>query len=368
MTIPAGLLPEGLRDRLPPEAAAQTRIVRALLDTIAAHGYDLVSPPLVEFEEGLAGRLTTGRAKDLLRFVDPVSQRTLALRPDITIQVGRIASTRLANAPRPLRLAYGGPVLKLRASQLAPAREITQVGAELIGRDSVAAACEIVRVAVEALRAAGVRAITVDLTLPDLVDTLASRVLTAEQIAKLKTLLDMKDAGALIAEGFDSWLPLMASTGPIRDSLEKLRAFDHAGLLTSRIEGIAAVADAIGDAARVTIDPTERHGFEYQSWFGFSLFADGISDEIGRGGSYSVIHPDNVQEAAIGFSLYPDALLESPIPAATPILFLPLDTSPALAAQFRIDGYRTIAALDGECDAGTLGCTHRVTNGEAVAL
>jgi ATP phosphoribosyltransferase regulatory subunit len=368
MTIPPGLLPEGLRDRLPPEAAAQTRIVRALLDTIAAHGYDLVSPPLVEFEEGLANRLTAGRAKDLLRFVDPVSQRTLALRPDITIQVGRIASTRLANAPRPLRLAYGGPVLKLRASQLAPAREIMQIGAELIGRDSVAAACEIVRVAVEALQAAGVQSITVDLTLPDLVETLAGRVLSADQIAKLKTLLDMKDAGALIAEGFGSWIPLMAATGPIGESLDKLRAFDHAGLLASRIDGIAAISEAIGDAARVTIDPTERHGFEYQSWFGFSLFANGISGEIGRGGSYSVIHPDDAQEPAIGFSLYPDPLLESPVPTAAPTLFLPLDTPATLAAQFRIDGYRTIAALDESCNATALGCTHRLVDSEAVAL
>lgn len=368
MTIPHGLLPEGLRDRLPPEAAAQTRIVRALLDTISTHGYDLVSPPLVEFEEGLAGRLKSGAAQNLLRFVDPVSQRTLALRPDITTQVGRIASTRLASAPRPLRLAYGGPVLKLRASQLAPDRQTMQVGAELIGRDSVAAACEIVRVAVEALHAAGVESVTVDLTLPDLVETLTSLILPADQIERLKSLLDMKDAGALAAADFAHWLPLMAATGPVEDSLEKLRAFDHVELLATRIEGLSAIADAIGNTARVTIDPTERHGFEYQSWFGFSLFADGISGEIGRGGSYAILSPDGSEEAATGFSLYPDALLESPIPAAAPTLFVPEGTDRALAANFRAEGYRTIAALDADCDAKALGCTHRLTDGKAVAI
>ncbi|WP_293879709.1 ATP phosphoribosyltransferase regulatory subunit [Sphingomonas sp.] len=368
MTIPPGLLPEGLRDRLPPEAAAQTRIVRALLDTIATHGYDLVSPPLVEFEEVLAGRLAAGRAQDLLRFVDPVSQRTLALRPDITIQVGRIAATQLAAAPRPLRLAYGGPVLKLRASQLAPAREIMQIGAELIGRDTVAAACEIVRVAVEALQAAGVTSITVDLTLPDLVETLAGRILPASRIAKLKALLDMKDAGGLIGEGFASWLPLLAATGPIGAAIEQLATFDHAGLLTSRIDGLTAIADAIGKAARVTIDPTERHGFEYQSWFGFSLFADGIPGEIGRGGSYAVVHPGGGEEVATGFSLYPDALLEAPVPANVATVFIPLGTLPAVAAELRANGHRTIAALDDHCDAQSLGCTHRLSGGEAVAV
>src|SRR3546814_3358649 len=71
----------------------------------------------------LVGRLKSTRQQDLLRFVDPVSQRTLALRPDITAQVGRIATTRMARVPRPLRLAYGGAVLKVRGTQLRPERE-----------------------------------------------------------------------------------------------------------------------------------------------------------------------------------------------------------------------------------------------------
>jgi len=40
--------------------------------------------------------------------------------------------------------------------------------------------------------------------------------------------------------------------------------------------------------ARLTLDPSERHGFEYQSWFGFTLYAEGIPGAIGRGGTYSI--------------------------------------------------------------------------------
>ena len=142
MTIAPGLLPEGLRDRLPPQAEAASRLMHRVIVAIGRHGYERVSPPLVEFEEELIGRLKAARPQDLLRFVDPVSQRTLALRPDITAQVGRIAATRLGHRPRPLRLAYGGPVLKLRATQLRPERELIQAGAELIGSDTVAAVRE----------------------------------------------------------------------------------------------------------------------------------------------------------------------------------------------------------------------------------
>jgi ATP phosphoribosyltransferase regulatory subunit len=306
MTLPPGLLPEGLRDRLPGEAAAQARTVRALLDSVEARGYERVSPPLVEYEETLAARLKSSRT-DLARFVDPLSQRTLAVRPDITPQIARIVSTQLAGVSRPLRLAYAGPVLKLGASQLNPQRETMQVGAELIGSDSVEAACEIVGIAVDALAAAGVTGLTVDLTLPDLVQTLAGRVLSPAQIAELDLLLDMKDAGGLATAGFSDWLPLIAATGPNASALTALRKFDHAGLMTSRIDGIEAIAKSLS-GVRVTLDPTERHGFEYQSWFGFSLFVSGASNAIGRGGSYAIAHPDGDDEPATGFSVYPDSI------------------------------------------------------------
>ena len=305
-TLPPGLLPEGLRDRLPGEAAAQARTVRALLDSVEARGYERISPPLVEYEESLAARLKSSRT-DLARFVDPLSQRTLAVRPDITPQIARIVSTQLANVPRPLRLAYAGPVLKLGASQLNPQRETMQVGAELIGSDSVEAACEIVGIAVDALTAAGVTGVTVDLTLPDLVQTLAGRVLTPAQIAELDLLLDMKDAGGLTSAGFADWLPLIAATGPVAPALTALRKFDHAGLITSRIDGLETIAKSL-NGVRVTLDPTERHGFEYQTWFGFSLFVAGASNAIGRGGSYVIAHPDGHDESATGFSVYPDSI------------------------------------------------------------
>src|ERR1700761_2804627 len=89
MTITPGLLPEGLRDRLPPQAEAASRLMHRVIVAIGRHGYARVSPPLAEFEEELLGRLKSSRAQDLLRVVDPVSQRTLALRPDLTAQVGR---------------------------------------------------------------------------------------------------------------------------------------------------------------------------------------------------------------------------------------------------------------------------------------
>ena len=124
--IDRDLLPEGLEDRLPQRAAAESRVIRAVLDAMDAHGYDRVSPPLIEFESSLAARMSGIEPRRMFRFVDPVSLRMLALRSDITPQIGRIAETGLAGAPRPLRLAYAGQVATIAADPLDPPRERLQ--------------------------------------------------------------------------------------------------------------------------------------------------------------------------------------------------------------------------------------------------
>lgn len=362
MTKAPALLPEGLRDRLPRQAEAASRVTRALVDAMRAHGYGRVSPPLAEFRETLGGN-DERAARDLLRFTDPVSQRTLALRPDITRQVGRIATSLLAKAPRPLRLCYAGQVVKLRASQLRPAREMLQVGAELIGSDSVAAAREIVTVAIDALEAAGIGPVTIDFTLPDVVDLLANGPLPVDaDIQQLRDELDAKDAGALTRLGAEAYLPLLRATGPFDQAIADLRAFDTTDVLTARIDALEAIAAPIRDRVTLTLDPTERHGFAYQSWFGFQIFVPGQGDAVGRGGGYAIPVGEQ-EEAAVGFSLYPDPLIDEGLGSediADRRIFLPLGHDPALAASLRADDWQTVAALSEADDARALGCGWRL--------
>ncbi|MBX9797391.1 ATP phosphoribosyltransferase regulatory subunit [Sphingomonas sp.] len=360
------LLPEGFHDRLPPFADAAARVEAGVLDTAFAHGYERIDAPLVEYFEGLAARLKAVRSLDAVRFVDPVSQRTLAIRPDITAQVGRIAATRMAHHPRPVRLSYAGQVVKLRGRELTPEREARQIGCELIGLDSVAAAREIVGVAVEALQAAGVAGLSIDFTLPDLVDVLAAGPLAcpADRLEALKDRLDAKDAGGVAA--IDArYLPLIEAAGPFAAAHDRLCAFDVGGALRSRLDGLWQIAQSLDGRIAMTLDPTERHGFEYQSWIGFSIFADGVRGEIGRGGSYAVMHDDGREEPAIGFSLYPDAIVDGGLSAPERRrLFVPLGTDAALAARMRVEGWVTVAQLDPADTPGAQLCTH-VLEGEA---
>lgn len=371
------LLPEGLEDRLPQDAAAAARVTRAMLDAMDRHGYDRVQPPSIEFEKSMASRMAGVQPRRMFRFVDPASLRTLALRSDITVQVGRIAATSLAAAPRPLRLCYAGQVVTIKGDGLDPARERLQLGAELIGSDSVAAAGEIVAMAIEALQAAGATGVSVDFTLPDLVDTLAGTdghgtlPLDPERIEAVRRELDAKDAGGLVAAGGEAYLPLLSAIGPFDAAIERLAAFDTGGALASRIAALREIAARVGGKARLTLDPSERHGFEYQSWFGFMIYAEGVSGSLGRGGSYAILGPRaGTEEPAIGFSLYPDALIDQLAAAEQPrdALFLPLGHDPAHAERLRAIGWRTVAALSEGDDARKLGCSHVLENGKAIRL
>ncbi len=372
MTKSTDLLPIGLEDRLPASARRITLAMRAALDRLDAHGYDRVRPPLLEFEASLAARMKGLQTRRMFRFVDPASLRTLALRSDITPQIGRIAATSLAAAPRPLRLAYCGDTALIQASQLDPARERLQLGAELIGADTAEAASETVCLAIEALQAAGLTGISVDFTLPDLVDTLAAQDLSqsAETTEAIRRELDTKDAGGLRSVGGEAYLPLLYAAGPFESALARLRAIDAGGALGTRLDGLEAVAARVlalsGADVRITLDPTERHGFEYQSWFGFTLYASGVRGAAGRGGTYTIA---GSEEAASGFTLFIDRVAEAaPQPAPQRTLYLPLDHDPARAAALRAEGWRTRAALGESEDARALGCTHVLDAGEPIAL
>ncbi len=366
MTDPAAdLLPEGLEDRLPQSTAAAARIERAVLAVLDAHGYDRVRPPLIEFMQSIARRMDGVKTRKLFRFVDPKSLRTLALRSDMTPQVGRIAATGLAGKPRPLRLCYAGQVARIAGDQLDRRREALQVGAELIGSDTVAAAAEVVELAIASLEAAGATGISVDFTLPDLVDTLAAKEfpLTSEQVQAVRRELDAKDAGGLREAGGEAYVPLLYASGPFGEAIEKLAQIDAGGALSTRIEGLRQIAALVAGRPRLTLDPSERHGFEYQTWLGFTLYADGVRGTLGRGGTYRI---HGTEEAAIGFSLYPEDLVEA-VKAGEPrrdAVFLPLGHDAAVAAKLRAEGWRTVAALSDADDAASLGCSHHL-EGEA---
>src|SRR5580692_402089 len=240
------LLPQGLRDLLPPAAEAEAEAVGRLIAVLSSHGYERVKPPLMEFEENLLSGAGAAMAPETFRLMDPISQRMIALRADMTTQVARIAGTRLANTARPLRLCYAGEALRVKGSDMEPERQIGQVGAELIGSDAIAADIEAVTLAAEALSALGIDGLSVDLTLPTLVPAICrASGIAGAALETLRRALDHKDSAAAAASGGTAAAvlqKLLASAGAAAPALKAIAALDLAPEAATERARLAAVA------------------------------------------------------------------------------------------------------------------------------
>ncbi|MCC7272933.1 MAG: ATP phosphoribosyltransferase regulatory subunit [Alphaproteobacteria bacterium] len=364
-----GLLPAGLGDLLPHDAAFEAGVVEQLMARFARSGYERVKPPLIEFEDSLLSGAGAALASDTFRLMDPVSQRMIGLRADMTPQVARIAATRLLRQPRPLRLCYAGQVLRVRGTQLRPERQFGQVGAELIGIAATAADAEAIALAAEAVQALGVTGLSVDLTTPTLVPAVCRAFgLDAEAERRVRAAVDRKDAAALdlAASSARSILGrLLAACGPAERALAALADLplpDPAAQEVTALADVVAAVRAAVPALAITIDPVENRGFEYHIGLSFTLFARGVRGELGRGGRYEIGFGRD--EPATGFTLYTDTLLRAaPRPPPPPRVFLPAGTAPAAALRLRGDGWITVQGLDdapAEAEARRLGCTHRL--------
>lgn len=374
-SLEQALLPEGLQDTLPPAAQREAAVARRLLDSFAAWGYERVSPPLIEFEENFVGGAIKQRSPAMVRAVDPVSQRMLAIRSDFTPQVARIATTRLQAEPRPLRLCYAGPVVRARGSQLRPEREFTQVGCELFGSAGVTAEVEIILMAAEALKAVGVTGLTIDLVTPTLVPAICDSLgLSAEDAALAREALQAKDAGALksLAEPASDMLRrLLDVAGPAGDAIGQLGGL----ALPAAAQAIAAdltalvrqLADRL-DGVVLTVDPGEYLSFEYHSGIAFSVFARQVRGELGRGGRYTAAAGTERAEDAVGFSAFLDSVMRA-VPAGdvSRLAYLPHGEDRSAALRLRGEGWRVIEALEPEPDPATsaakFGCGHIIRNG-----
>ncbi len=368
------LLPAGLRDLLPPDAATEAASVEALMAVFASHGYARVKPPMLEFEDNLLTGAGAALADQSFRLMDPDSHRMMALRADMTPQVARIAATRLAKAPRPLRLSYAGECIRTRGLRETD-RQVPQAGIELFGTDSAAADAEVMVVAAEALAGLGLTQLSLDLTMPSFTPALLDQAdFPPGERGALARALDRKDAAGVAAHGgalAGTLTDLLLAAGPAATALaalERAALPDSTRAMAQRLAEVVALLHAMAPALHITIDPLEFRGFRYHTGIAMTVFAPNRQEELGRGGRYV----SSNAEPATGLTLFADAVLRAaPRPAGKPAVFVPFGTDPAIAGALRAD-FVTVAALaevaDIETEAQRLDCTHVLAFGAVHCL
>jgi ATP phosphoribosyltransferase regulatory subunit len=361
-----GLLPAGLADMLPPAARRESAISETLMRVFSANGYLQVKPPLIEFEEHLLEGSGAALASKMFRVMDPVSHRMMGIRTDITLQVARIATTRMKQDPRPLRLSYAGQVLRVYGSQLRPERQFAQAGVELIGSTEIMADAELILLVREALTTLEIKDFTLDLTLPNLVPTICKELdIDPEQAASAREALDHKDAAELTkftSELSTILIALLKAAGPASQALEALAKISLPQKAAIQVEHLRLLVTKLANAApdlELTIDPGEYRGFEYQTGLSFTVFARNVRGELGRGGRYLLMDG----EPASGFTLFLDSLMRAvPRELTDDRLYIPFGTNSDQGKTLRSAGWKTVTGLSPENkiedEARRLQCSH----------
>ncbi|WP_334135380.1 ATP phosphoribosyltransferase regulatory subunit [Tepidimonas sp.] len=360
----AWLLPDHIADVLPAEARHIEDLRRTLLEAARRYGYELVMPPLVEHLESL---LTgTGEALDLQTFklVDQLSGRTLGLRADTTPQVARI-DAHLLNRQGVTRLCYCGPVLHTRATAASGSRELLQFGAEIYGHAGLEADLEVLELALDALRAAGLRRLGVDLGDVRVVDAvLHGCTLSPSTLAALHAALAAKDQATLaaIAQSLPTPVRERVLTLPrLYGGAEVLSAaaaqLGDTALLRAALDDLRWLADQLRQrdaAVHLTFDLADLRGYAYYTGVRFSILAadGGQGEEIARGGRYDEVGAVfGRRRPAVGFSLDLKQLVRLlPTPPLRPAIRAPWRHDAALRAaigRLRAAGETVVCVLPG---------------------
>ena len=313
-TVDRWLLPDGIEEVLPPEAARIEVARRQVLDLFQRWGYEFVVTPHIEYLESLL----TGAGQDLdlrtFKVTDPLSGRQMGFRADITPQVARIDAHTLRREG-PSRLCYAGSVLHAQPRALTTSRSPIQLGAELYGDASPASDVEVISLLVDTLELAEVPDVHVDLGHVGIYRGLA-------RAAELSGEVEQQLFDALQRKAMDE---IEALTESVPDSLQRmLRAL--AELCGGRevldlaqaclveapddvheaLDELLAIADLLSvryPELPLYFDLGELRGYHYHTGVVFAAFVPGVGQSIAQGGRYDDIGADfGRARPATGFS------------------------------------------------------------------
>ena len=306
-------IPTGMQDTLPGECARKRRLEQEVRRLFALSGYQEVETPVLEFYDTLDDPTYGYRPEHVWKTFDSRG-RVLALRPDSTIPSVRLAAGRLREEALPLRLCYVQSANRYESDSLSLLCEETQAGVELMGESSPMADAEVIALAIEALRGAGLKDFQIELGQAGFFDGFMQEAgLTPEQSAVLRELTEQKNTLGmqLYLEKLDVHrdvarrlmrLPRLYGGTEVLDEAEALTAHPLCRGAIAGLRSIIGYLTEYGCASYLTIDLGMVHQANYYSGTIFRGMTADLGQPLLSGGRYDGL-------PAIGFALLLKLLL-----------------------------------------------------------
>lgn len=307
--------PDGVQDIMYEECFLKRGLEQKLRNIFRSCGYNEIETPVIEFYDVFASDEAAMPQENMFKFFDQQG-RILVLRPDITVPVARITATKCREEAYPMRFSYIGNVFRYNDYGGGKQNEFTQAGVELLGVNTQESDAEVISIAINSLKAAGLKNFQVDIGQVEFFNGLMEETgLSDDDTAKVRMLIDRKDY-----VGLEDFL----NSHEIREDLKKL-IFDLPGLfgsvdvidkvkaltLNSRsreaLENIRQVLEILEDyglGQHVSVDLGMLRGLSYDTGIIFRGFTYGVGFPILTGGRYDKLVGEFGKSCpATGFSL-----------------------------------------------------------------
>ncbi|MEE8185253.1 MAG: ATP phosphoribosyltransferase regulatory subunit [Thermodesulfobacteriota bacterium] len=294
-------LPQGAKDILPDEAEKIGLAEEIILSTFKRCGFKRIILPLVEYIDVLSLGMGSDLKEKVFKFIEPSTGRVVAISPDITPQVARVVATRMRDIPLPLKLCYNRSVLRLQDTSSGKSKEVLQIGAEyLTEKQTFQRDAEIIIVAIEALKALGLKDFKIDIGDVSFVRGIIDNLSIDEMERKrVKDAIALKDVSALerllsklggkLKKNTRELIMSIPGFFGTEDVVHRAMDMAPAGLTKDALKNLISVLDIIdkkGLKDFITIDLGEIRGFDYYTGIIFEGFAHGVGKAILNGGRY----------------------------------------------------------------------------------
>jgi len=291
-------VPPGVQCFVGDEARRRRAIEDRVLTVFEGWDYEEIIPPLFDYADVFAGEALSPKTYSFVGRDGSL----LALRPDFTSLLAKIAAGRLAQRPAPIRLYYSGEVLRYEPPKAGRQSELYQMGLEHLGGGRHAADVEVLAIAAECLEALGIDGWVLALGHVGVFGGLVSGCgLSGVDVGALRDRVESKDSsgvravlgsGGVPADVTDAVVRLTTLAGDASVLEEAGRALSFCSAAREAVDELSAVVGTLGEAglgAHLAVDLGEVRGLDYYTGLVFRIYAPGLGFEVGGGGRYDTL-------------------------------------------------------------------------------
>ena len=315
--------PEGVRDIYNVECGKKLALEGRIKKVFHLYGYHDIQTPTFEYFDVFRKEIGTVPSNELYKFFDK-DGNTLALRPDITPSIARAAATLFQDEELPIRLCYTGSTFVNHSNYQGRLRETTQMGAELMGDDSVEADAEMLALVIESMLTIGLKEFQLSVGNVDFFQSLIEDACLDEE-AELRVRELINNRNYFGVEEFLDSIQVKRSSKEAFSALNELVggidilaqakniAPNSKGVMAvKRLEKIYDTLKLYGVEKFVTFDLSMSGTYGYYAGIIFRGYTFGTGDAIVKGGRYDhLLEKFGKESASIGFVIVIDELMNA---------------------------------------------------------